>query len=220
MSVQEILNSVQFGQRLIDEYQKTGVFNSYQRTELVRTIVEFYMRHNQVISTSRCKQIAEEIVELFPTESMVRMCLYTSFMTSAFKLFLNIYFKEVYFNQEIKSRPPKGKIWDRYQARRRALRKLNGSAKGIIKTEMALNTNDSHNKVDWSDMEAMCSELKHIHDEKLLLEKWKDSFTFRRHQLQMGWFGNWKLYFDEYPFCKQQNYAKFVSISLLYFRKL
>lgn len=121
----------------------------------------------------------------------------------------------MYFCQEIKSKPPRGKIWDRYQARKRALRKPNGPAKGVIKTERSIVANDPVNDVDWSDMEAMCSEMKHIHDEKLLLEKWKDSFSFRRHQLQMGYFSNWKLYFDEYPFCKQQNYAKFVSNDLL-----
>lgn len=69
--MQEILSSEPIGQRLIEEYQKAGVFSPIQRTELVRTIVDSYLQSYQVISTSGCKQIAEEIVELFPTESMV-----------------------------------------------------------------------------------------------------------------------------------------------------
>lgn len=60
-------------------------------------------------------------------------------------------------------------------------------------------------------MQTMCSQMKKITNEKELFEKWKESFAFRRNQLQTGYFSNWKLYFDEYPFCKQQNYTEYVS---------
>lgn len=70
---------------------------------------------------------------------------------------------------------------------------------------------DTAEKTDWSDMEEICVQMKNIKDEKELFEQWKSTFTYRRYQLQSESFSNWKLYFDEYPFVKQQNYAQFVS---------
>lgn len=60
-------------------------------------------------------------------------------------------------------------------------------------------------------MESTCGHLKNIEDESFLLKKWNKTFRYRRYQLHSEQFASWKEYFDEYPFCKQQNYATFVS---------
>lgn len=130
-----------------------------------------------------------------------------------FNFFLLIFFKETYFSQPNKKLPPKGKIWDRYQGRKRYMRKvMNISFKGKTKNDTTIDgLDETLDKTNWSEMEALCAQMKTITNEKELLAKWMESFTYRRYQLQSEFFSNWKLYFDEYPFVKQQNYAQYVS---------
>ncbi|KAM7350932.1 uncharacterized protein ACRADG_003921 [Cochliomyia hominivorax] len=190
-SVKDILLALPSGQQLFDEYDDTGMLTANQRIDIVRSVIDFHLRNNHSLTVAQCRELAEEIVELFPTESM-----------------------EFYFVQEYKHSPPKGKIWDRYQTRKRALRKMNSSLIEIDSIANDVCDNNSLVKANWSDMQAMCSQLKQLKNDKELLDKWKESFAFRRNQLQTGYFSNWKLYFDEYPFCKQQNYALFIESDL------
>lgn len=122
--------------------------------------------------------------------------------------------QETYFVQDNRNSPPKGKIWEYYQNRKRRLRsRLNASkqrAENDSLNEDLIDANGTNSST--VDMQAICQNMKNIKNDRELLEKWKESFTYRRNQLQTGYFSNWKLYFDEYPFCKQQNYALFVSI--------
>ncbi|XP_065357764.1 uncharacterized protein LOC135951935 isoform X2 [Calliphora vicina] len=194
-SVQEIIIASPSCQHLFDEYENTGLLTINDRSEIVHCIVDFFIRNKFVLTIARCKEIAEEIVQLFPTEST-----------------------GTYFIQANKNRPPKGKIWERYQSRKRTIRKsvpVNSRPETLKTDTSPSDLEDLHaNKADWSEMQAMCSQMKHITDDKELLAKWRESFAFRRHQLQTGSFSNWKLYFDEYPFCKQQNYAEFIESDL------
>lgn len=63
-----------------------------------------------------------------------------------------------------------------------------------------------------SKMGTICRQMKLMTDEKELMNKWQETFDFRREQLKSNYFENWKQYFEEYPFCKNFNYALFVRI--------
>lgn len=70
-SVEEILDMFPFGNRFQEEYRLGGILTPQQRTELVRTIVDYYIKNNQCLTVHRCYEISQEILQLFPTECMV-----------------------------------------------------------------------------------------------------------------------------------------------------
>lgn len=71
ITVKEILSKSPFGQNLFDKYEKSNHITPNQQTDLVHHIVDYYIRTNMSITIESCKEIAEELVQLFPTESLV-----------------------------------------------------------------------------------------------------------------------------------------------------
>lgn len=62
---------IPFGRRLLEEYQIVGILTPEQRTELVRTVVDYYLRTEENLTVSKCRDVAYQILELFPSECLV-----------------------------------------------------------------------------------------------------------------------------------------------------
>ncbi|XP_059221849.1 uncharacterized protein LOC106086195 isoform X2 [Stomoxys calcitrans] len=176
MEVRKILLMYKPGNFILKYYQSFGMLTSALRSDLVHVIVDHFVLNNEFVCVTQCRSLAQQIVELFPTENL-----------------------ETYFSQENKSVTPKGKLWNHYQNERRMQKR---------------NSFKQYTKSNRLKMESTCAGLKNIDDVSFLLKKWNKTFHYRRYQLSSEYFSNWKAYFDEYPFCKQQNYAIFIDADL------
>ncbi|XP_058980587.1 putative uncharacterized protein DDB_G0282133 isoform X2 [Musca domestica] len=174
--LKEILQMYKPGNLIMKHYKYFGSLTSKLRTDLVHIIVDHFIANDEFMCVNQCRDLAKQIVELFPTEHV-----------------------ETYFYQQNKSLTPRGKLWNHHNNERRAQKKVSSK---------------SYSKSNRLKMESTCGHLKKIEDVNFLLKKWNATFDYRRYQLHSGFFSNWKAYFDEYPFCKQQNYATFIDADL------
>ncbi|XP_046812018.1 uncharacterized protein LOC111682915, partial [Lucilia cuprina] len=71
INVKEILTSTPAVENILHEYARTELLTPEQSDAIVRSIVEFYVRNKLILTISRCKEIAQEILQLFPTECLV-----------------------------------------------------------------------------------------------------------------------------------------------------
>ncbi|XP_073825786.1 uncharacterized protein isoform X2 [Musca autumnalis] len=174
--VKEILLMYKPGNLIIKHYKSYGTLTPKLRSDLVHIIVDHFVANNEFVCINLCRDLAAQIVELFPTETA-----------------------DTYFYQENRRTTPRGKLWNHYQNERRTLKK---------------DTPNTYTRSNRLKMESTCVQLKNITDPDYLLKKWQSTFQYRRYQLHSGYFSNWKMYFDEYPFCKQENYATFIDADL------
>lgn len=106
----DILMSFHEGKHIYECYQKDNFLTFNMRNKLVRLIIDYHLlkNHNEKISISTIQQIALNIVQLFPNESV-----HTYFIP--------------YMKENGRIRPNRGKLWDRYCNVRKDIRKLNGN---------------------------------------------------------------------------------------------
>lgn len=69
--VREILLMYKSGNILLETYQGFGAMTPEMRTELVHIIVDHFVINHEFLSVPECRKLAEEIIELFPTEHLV-----------------------------------------------------------------------------------------------------------------------------------------------------
>lgn len=112
------------GKHIYESYQKNQFFTYNMRNKLVRLIIDFHIHKNPNEKLSICtiQQLAQNIVQLFPNESV-----HTYFIP---------YKKE---NGHV--RPNRGKLWDRYCNVRKDIRTLNDNV--LNKSEGIVNSTDN-----------------------------------------------------------------------------
>lgn len=63
------------GRGLLESYNNKNVLSPQDRTDLVHKTVQYLIENRKKITVKRCEILAEEIVKIFPTESLVRLIL-------------------------------------------------------------------------------------------------------------------------------------------------
>lgn len=71
LKVQDILTSTADGILVIDFYKQKGILSPANRTFIVRKVIQYYIENLEEINVVKCRELAQQIVSLFPTECLV-----------------------------------------------------------------------------------------------------------------------------------------------------
>lgn len=142
---------------MIQMYDTNKSLNSNDRTFIVHKIVQYYLENDLKFNVQICKEIAEDIINIFPTEVI-----------------------DTYFLQSVKKQPPKGKLWDRYQGRKKYMKKLSFK-KRKLENQLDVENNGEIEKCEKSEL--IRTELKYVRDFEQILHKWKETVSYRINQI-------------------------------------
>ncbi|XP_055377133.1 uncharacterized protein LOC129609226 [Condylostylus longicornis] len=160
MNVLSILEKVEQSKSLLKKYEETQKLTPDDRTWIVHHIIQHVVENEKKITVNQCKDLAEQIINIFPTESVV-----------------------TYFSQDNKKNPPKGKLWDRYQNRQRLLKKTVNQNRKRKLAEDFENINPSETSADFEELKRISAELKYIRDWEQVLKKWNQTILYRKKKL-------------------------------------
>ncbi|XP_036317652.1 uncharacterized protein LOC118732628 [Rhagoletis pomonella] len=131
------------------------------RTYIVHYVIESIIEHGDKLTVKKCEDLAEQITSLFPTEC-----------------------RDTYFSQTNKKLAPKGKLWDRYQGRKRYVAKLNQNSKRLkLHNRNPDHTSNMMTTTGNEEYDQICADLKHIRDWDTVLTKWKQTISYRKNRL-------------------------------------
>lgn len=68
--VNDILNETSQGRAILNSYKERPVLNPVDRTFIVHKSIQVYLENDLKFNREICKEIAEEITNLFPSELM------------------------------------------------------------------------------------------------------------------------------------------------------
>lgn len=148
------------GQEIIQTYNSKNSLNSFERTFIVHKIIQHYLENDLKFNIKICREIAEEIISIFPSEIL-----------------------DTYFLQTSKKQPPKGKIWDRYQSRKKYMKKLS-LTKRSLESRYDADELSKEKKDKIEKNESIRTELKYVRDMENFLAKWRETVAYRTNQIR------------------------------------
>lgn len=116
--------------------------------------------------------------------------------------------QDTYFVQGNKKLPPKGKLWDRYQGRKRSMSKI---AQNPKKPKMDSESENMSPVVDQEALEEVRASLKHIRNWQEVSQKWTQTISYRKRQLQNSDMSLQKI-LEDWPLFKYSRAPELVSI--------
>lgn len=161
------------GQEIIESYNSKNSLNSCERTFIVHKIIQHYLENDLKFNIKICREIAEEIINIFPSEIL-----------------------DTYFLQTSKKQPPKGKLWDRYQSRKKYMKKLSLTKRSLESRDDDEQSKEKKDKIEKN--ESIRTELKYVRDMENILTKWRETVSYRTNQIRSITLSeaikNWPLY--------------------------